>query len=635
MSAPLTEYTTFHKLLDYLQYYQEQSPMLNTFGYGNLVDFGKNISGNSVNYPFLFVVPQAIEYQDNMTVYSVSMIFADILNWDLSNEKDCVSDMSLEARRFLSYIKRGINTMPEIYDNIDVELPINALPFFERFGDHVAGVALEVPLIVYDTIDACDYYPSPTPSPIPPTPTITPSITPTITPSQTCPITTQYLEVELFDNTKFKLILWNDAGFTSPANALCDYQISGTAYGSLGTVYSGVETIDSGQHQHQFNLSPILQPGEVVTGFTVYSYSATTCVCPVNLILPAQPTPTPTQTQTNTPTVTQTPTMTPTPSSSPTPISGTCWCYEVVTGNGQITYTDCFGNPQTISTPTVGQQFNAIQGTASASGFATIEDCASNYIDPYLNALENVGYTATTQEVNGLTIFIETLIDTQYINSLAGQNDFIGMYPMLGGTAASTAINLMNPGTYDLSYSGTPSYDLSGVTFGSGDYAVIGTGLTQSQIGTSGNTHTALYCADGNGQNTAFGSRQLFPFDSRYFMRIPSGGGNFNYAINDATVYGGAGATGDTGGMIISRVGSDIFYSKTEVNLNPTGAPVQPSNLTFGVGASFTDANTIFEYMDGKMSYFSWGKGIFGVGGNSNYVSYINQLQTNLGRKAH
>jgi hypothetical protein len=110
--------------------------MLNTFGYGNLVDFGKNISGNSVNYPFLFVVPQAIEYQDNMTVYSVSMIFADRLNWDLTNEKDCVSDMSLEARRFLSYIKRGINTMPEIYDNIDVELPINALPFFERFAVH-------------------------------------------------------------------------------------------------------------------------------------------------------------------------------------------------------------------------------------------------------------------------------------------------------------------------------------------------------------------------------------------------------------------------------------------------------------------------------------------------------------------
>lgn len=195
MSNIMNEYTTFHKVLDYLQYFQEQSPMLNTFGYGNLVDFGKNVSGSSVNYPFLFVVPQAIEYQENMTVYSVTMIFADILNWDLSNEKDCVSDMSWEAKRFLSYIKYGQNTLPTIYDNIDVNMPVQAIPFFERFGDHVAGVAMEVPLIVFDTLDACDYYPTPTASPVQPTPTVTPTntatptgtsvITPTVTPTNT------------------------------------------------------------------------------------------------------------------------------------------------------------------------------------------------------------------------------------------------------------------------------------------------------------------------------------------------------------------------------------------------------------------------------------------------------------------
>lgn len=534
MSAPLTEYTTFHKLLDYLQYYQEQSPMLNTFGYGNLVDFGKNISGNSVNYPFLFVVPQAIEYQDNMTVYSVSMIFADRLNWDLTNEKDCVSDMSLEARRFLSYIKRGINTMPEIYDNIDVELPINALPFFERFGDHVAGVALEVPLIVYDTIDACDYYPSPTPTPVPVTATPTPTLTPTntTTPTQT------------------------------PTN-----------------------------------------------------------------------TSTPTTTPTNTPTNTQTPTNTPTPSSTPQPITGTCWCYYVQSNSGSlISYTDCFGNPQS-SVFAAGTTFNAQLGSVSFGGFAVVEDCVSNYLDPYLDALNDVGYSATTQEVNALSGFVQTLIDGSYLNSFDLPNDFTGMYPMLGGSAASTAINLMNPGTYDLSYSGTPSYDLSGVTFGSGDYAVIGTGLTQSQIGTSANTHTAMYVSARSGQNGAFGTRSFSP-DSRYFMRTGNAG-NLNFAVNWDNITGVAGFTGDTGAFISSRVGTDVYFSTEALNISNTNTPVAPTNLLFGVGATFTDGNTIFEYMDGKMSYFSWGIGINGTGGNQNYVDYINTLQTNLGRQAH
>jgi hypothetical protein len=135
----------------------------------------------------MFAVPQSIQYDDNITTYQFSLIFADILNWDLSNEKDCVSDMSLQARRFLSYIKRGIQTFPELYNNLDVVLPANAIPFFERFGDHVAGVAMDVQLQVFEDLNACDYYITATPSPTSVTPTITPTntSTPTVTPTNT------------------------------------------------------------------------------------------------------------------------------------------------------------------------------------------------------------------------------------------------------------------------------------------------------------------------------------------------------------------------------------------------------------------------------------------------------------------
>lgn len=186
--------------------------------------------------------------------------------------------------------------------------------FFEPYISNDEDFAQVI--YVSDEEEAC-IYPSQTPG-LSPTPT--PSITPTITPSATCPITTQYLEVELSDSAKFKLALWNDAGFTSAANANCDYIISGCAYGDLGTVYCGTETIPSGAHQHQFNLSPVLLPGEAVSAFTVSNYTLNGCVCPVNLILPGQPTPTPT----NTPTITPTPSST--PSSALTPASlGALW----------------------------------------------------------------------------------------------------------------------------------------------------------------------------------------------------------------------------------------------------------------------------------------------------------------------
>ena len=198
-------YITYHKVLDYIESFQEQSPIMNSFGYGNLVDFGRTVSGDTQNaaveYPFLFAVPINISYNENTTEYQMSLIFADILNTDLMNEKEVISDMSLQARRFISYIKRGIRTFPELYENFDLELPIQAIPFMERFGDHVAGVAIDINLIVFEDINACDYYIEPTPTPTAtttatPTPTITPTntATPTITPTNTTtPTSTQTL----------------------------------------------------------------------------------------------------------------------------------------------------------------------------------------------------------------------------------------------------------------------------------------------------------------------------------------------------------------------------------------------------------------------------------------------------------
>jgi len=280
-------YLTYHKIIDKLNSYQISTPRLNSFGYGNLIDFGKNVSGTTVIYPFMFVVPQSIQYDENTTTYQLTCIFADRLNETLDNEVDAVSDMSLVARELLSTIKRGF-----LQDYMEVILPQQAQPFMERYNDNVAGVALDLNVIVYEDINACPQYAEPTPSPSPtssPTPSPSPTASPTSTPtpSPTCVEITQYLEVKLEESTKFKLILWNQPDFTEPTTALCDYVISGCAYGSLGTIYCGTELIQVGQHQHQFNLAPVLLPGEIVTGFIVDNYYTSGCECPINLILPS------------------------------------------------------------------------------------------------------------------------------------------------------------------------------------------------------------------------------------------------------------------------------------------------------------------------------------------------------------
>lgn len=171
--------------------------------------------------------------------------------------------------------------------------------------------------LIPQTLDTLVCPATPTPSPTTtmtqtPTLTQTPTATPTITP--TCgTYTTQYLQTTLQSCHNFQLKLFDNPDYTGNANALCDYVVSGCAYGDQGTIYCGTETIASGDHTHNFSLQPVLQPGECVSAFTVNSVSAA-CPC-VNVVFnQTTPTPTPTITQTQTPSSTATPTFTPTPS---------------------------------------------------------------------------------------------------------------------------------------------------------------------------------------------------------------------------------------------------------------------------------------------------------------------------------
>jgi hypothetical protein len=278
----MIKYVTYHKIIDLLESVQQASPRMKSFAQGDIVYFADSMSGNTIQYPLMFATPLAMSYDENTTTYQMSIIFADIVHTDLSNEVDVVTDMELEARSLLSQIKRGT-----LIDKVDCILPASSTPFFERFNDHVGGVVLDVSLIVFEDINACDPYPSPTVSPSPSvTPTITPSPTPTPTVTPSCSVTTQYLDVDLGGCSNFQLTLYQDSGHTINANALCNYTIYGTAYGDLGTIYNGSQVMQNNDHNHTFNLNTVLQPGECVTGFTVNSYTYTGCTCPVNLILP-------------------------------------------------------------------------------------------------------------------------------------------------------------------------------------------------------------------------------------------------------------------------------------------------------------------------------------------------------------
>jgi hypothetical protein len=243
-------YISYHRIIDLFRQYQEQSPRLNSFGHGDIIYFSENFSGTTNVYPYLFVTPVLITYNENTTQYQFSLIFADIVNTDLSNEIDVITDMSIEAKNLMAQIRRG-----DLQDFLDCTIPAQATTFLERFNDHVGGVELTLVVEVFDDINACVMYPE---------------TTTTTTTTNPCPsITTQYVEGEVIGGDKIRATLWSDSGFTISTNAVCDYVFSGTMYGDMGTIYSGTRTFPHNSHQLTWNFEPELEPGESISGFTI------------------------------------------------------------------------------------------------------------------------------------------------------------------------------------------------------------------------------------------------------------------------------------------------------------------------------------------------------------------------------
>jgi hypothetical protein len=287
----MEEYVSYHKIIQNFLYYQQsqQGIGLNSFGHGDLYEFSMNSSGVTTVYPLMFVNPTNVAYDMNTTTYSFQILFADRINDDLSNEVDVVSDMSIQLKRFVSYIRRGMNQNPDLYNKMDTNLPLTGVPFLERFNDFVGGISLDITITIFEDINACNYYvpPSPTPSntstpTVTPTPTKTLGLTPTATETATPTVTPTNTATPTVTPTR------------TPTNTPTQTQ-------------TGTPNVTT-------------TPTNTQTGTPSVTATPTNTSTPTNTITPTNTqTPTNTETPTNTPSVTATNTQTPTVTQSGTP----------------------------------------------------------------------------------------------------------------------------------------------------------------------------------------------------------------------------------------------------------------------------------------------------------------------------
>jgi len=149
---------TFNRLVDELFQFGKYHKQINNYGFGNLVDFSRRDEEDDVvKYPLMFITPQNISYNKTTTTYTISIIFGDILQEDYEDGKNVISNMTMIGKDLISYILNPPSNPNSIsfFDEFDITLPINAIPFQERFNDYIGGVSMDIQFVVRDSINTC------------------------------------------------------------------------------------------------------------------------------------------------------------------------------------------------------------------------------------------------------------------------------------------------------------------------------------------------------------------------------------------------------------------------------------------------------------------------------------------------
>ena len=142
---------------------------------------------NSPYYPYFYVIPNDVTQNFGFMEYKFTFIVSDIIQRDLANQVDVLSDtlqiMDDILGQFRLSVTDSLGNFNELYY---LDTPITCVPFLEKYDDLLGGWVADVMIKVMTPLDRCDAafnsWLTPTPTA---TPTNTPSNTPTGTPGAT------------------------------------------------------------------------------------------------------------------------------------------------------------------------------------------------------------------------------------------------------------------------------------------------------------------------------------------------------------------------------------------------------------------------------------------------------------------
>ena len=184
-------FKTFH---DDFRLLADHHKQINSFGFGALEDLSfwtesrmkeDNPNFQAPVFPLMYVVPANVEQRLTHMVYQFNVIILDIIERDLSNQTDVLSDTNQILDDVISQFRLSVtNSLGNFNKQYYLQTPVTCNPFIEKYTDLCGGWSGLLNIEVIIPLNRCDAafdsFETPTPTP---TNTVTPTVTTTITPT--------------------------------------------------------------------------------------------------------------------------------------------------------------------------------------------------------------------------------------------------------------------------------------------------------------------------------------------------------------------------------------------------------------------------------------------------------------------
>lgn len=156
-------YYNFKKIMDLLKTLADYHDQIQSYGWGGIdqliYDTETRLKQNNDGpqapyYPSMWVIPEAAKTDGRETTYEFNILIMDIANTkNFDNYLDTYSDTLDILKDVIAQLKYA--TGMECYCNLDIDYPIDMIPFEEAYDDFVNGWSGKIRLRVPDAINRC------------------------------------------------------------------------------------------------------------------------------------------------------------------------------------------------------------------------------------------------------------------------------------------------------------------------------------------------------------------------------------------------------------------------------------------------------------------------------------------------